>query len=175
MTNLSIVNVVATANLCQDVGFEELRREPEIFHDSDVYQGKVAYFKDETMQGRVSIFFSGKLISVGTKSEEQSFKELRHVAKRLAEKGFVNLVEISPKIQNLVVSGNLGKIVNFEKPLQKPNVVYKPKRFPALIVHLIHPYKATVLVFASGKIVISGLKSSSQIEQTVQEVLRIVE
>jgi len=170
MANLSIVNVVATANLCQEIVFEELRREPEVFHDSDVYHGKVAYFKDKTMQGRVSIFLSGKLISAGTKSEEQAIKELNHVAKALVEKGFINQVILYPKTQNIVVSGDLGRDVDFDKLMQKPGVVYEPEQFPASILHLIHPYKATVLVFASGKIVISGLKSSSQIVHVVKEL-----
>lgn len=74
-----------------------------------------------------------------------------------------------------MVSGDLGKDIDFEKLMQKPNVIYEPDQFPASIVHLLHPYKATVLVFASGKIVISGLKSSSQIQEVLEELQRIVD
>jgi transcription initiation factor TFIID TATA-box-binding protein len=175
MINLRIVNVVATANLNQEIDFEKLREEPEVFHDSDVYGGRVAYYKDNNMQGRVSIFCSGKLISVGTRNEEQAWKELEYVAKSLTEKGLINQFTLAPKTQNIVVSGDLGKAVDFEKLIQNPNVVYEPEQFPASIVHLLHPYKATVLVFASGKIVINGLKTSSQIEQVVEELQRIIE
>ncbi|MGD0645294.1 MAG: hypothetical protein ABSA75_10355 [Candidatus Bathyarchaeia archaeon] len=44
--------------------FEELRRYGEIFHYSDVYGGQVAYFKTKEMQGKVSIFSSGKMIRI---------------------------------------------------------------------------------------------------------------
>jgi transcription initiation factor TFIID TATA-box-binding protein len=175
MDSFRIVNVVATATLSQVVDFEVLSKEPEVFHNPDAYGGRVGYFKDKDMQGRVSIFSSGKLISVGTISEEQARKELEHVAKSLTQKGLINHVPLAPKTQNIVVSGDLGKAVDFEKLIQKPNVVYEPEQFPASIVHLLQPYKATVLVFASGKIVISGLKSSSQIEQVVEELQRIIE
>lgn len=175
MFALRIVNVVATATLNQEIDFEELRKEPEVFHDSNVYGGRVAYFKDKGMQGKVSIFISGKLISVGTKSEEQASIELEHVAKFLVEKGFINQVKLTSKTQNIVVSGDLGKEIDFESLTQKPHVTYEPEQFPASIVHLLQPCKATVLVFASGKIVISGLKSSSQIEQVVEELQRIID
>jgi transcription initiation factor TFIID TATA-box-binding protein len=172
---MQIVNVVATGSLNQEVNLHNLKELPEIRHNSDTYGGRVAYFKDKDMQGRVSIFSSGKLISAGAKSEEQAWKELEYVAKSLAEKGLINQVALAPITQNIVVSGDLEKAVDFDKLIQKPNVVYEPEQFPASIVHIFQPCKATVLVFASGKIVISGLKSSSQIEQVVQELQRIVE
>jgi TATA-box binding protein (TBP) (component of TFIID and TFIIIB) len=76
MVKTEIVNVVATASIGQELDFYELRKHKEIFHDSDVYGGRVAYFKTEKMKGRVSLFPSGKMISVGTKSETQALQEL---------------------------------------------------------------------------------------------------
>lgn len=69
---ISIVNVVATAALCQTLDFYKLREHKEISHDSDVYGGRVAYYKTLSMVGRVSLFPSGKMISVGTKSENKA-------------------------------------------------------------------------------------------------------
>ena len=71
-----IVNVVATAALNQKVDLEEIKKFNDVFHDSNVYGGRVAYFKTSNMQGKVSIFTSGKMISVGTKHEETAFQEL---------------------------------------------------------------------------------------------------
>jgi TATA-box binding protein (TBP) (component of TFIID and TFIIIB) len=56
MVSLKIVNVVVTATLDQEVDFYELRELPEVFYDSDVYGGRVAYFKSKSIQGKVSIF-----------------------------------------------------------------------------------------------------------------------
>lgn len=53
---MTIVTVVATASVNQPIDFEELRRFSEIFHDSDVYGGRVAYFKTKQIQDKVSIF-----------------------------------------------------------------------------------------------------------------------
>jgi len=86
LVKVTIVNVVATAALNQPMDFEELRRYGEIFQYSDVYCGRVAYFKTKQIQGRVSIFSSGKMINVGTKGEEQAEKELHQAKQFLAEK-----------------------------------------------------------------------------------------
>jgi TATA-box binding protein (TBP) (component of TFIID and TFIIIB) len=40
----------------------------------------------------------------------------------------------------------------------------------ACFVGLVQPFKTSVLVFASGKIVITGLKSSEQIEQVIKRI-----
>jgi len=74
MTNVKIVNVVATATLNQCMDFSKLNQFVEITHNLHTYQGRVAYFKASKMEGKVSIFKSGKMISVGTKSEAQAFK-----------------------------------------------------------------------------------------------------
>lgn len=51
-----------------------------------------------------------------------------------------------------------------------PGIVYEPEQFPAGVFRpLCH--EVSVLVFASGKLVMAGLKSESTIEQTVQAVL----
>jgi len=54
--------------------FSKLNQFVEITHNLHTYQGRVAYFKASKMEGKVSIFKSGKMISVGTKSEAQAFK-----------------------------------------------------------------------------------------------------
>jgi len=70
---ISIVNVVATASLDRRVDLESLRESfpHKVVHDLEIYGGRTAYFKSKKMQGKVSIFSSGKMISVGTKSQKK--------------------------------------------------------------------------------------------------------
>ena len=100
MVKVDIVNVVATASLNQTIDFNELVKCKEIIYSSNIYGGRVAYFKTEKMQGKVSIFLSGKMISVGTKSELGAFNELVFAMNYLAAKGLLKKVELTPKIQN---------------------------------------------------------------------------
>lgn len=176
MAMWSIVNVVATANLQQNVDFELIRQYPEIFHDSDVYSGRVAYFKEKRMEGKVSIFHSGKMISVGTKTEEEAHKELQMAANYLAEKGALKKVDIDSKIQNIVVVGNAHCLINLEKFSElEPKIIYEPEQFAGAIIRFQEPFKASILLFASGKFVITGLKIFREIEPTIKNLTEIIE
>jgi transcription initiation factor TFIID TATA-box-binding protein len=97
------------------------------------------------------------------------------VAQSLLEKGFVKQIKLIPTVRNIVVSGDLEREISIEELNKKPHVIYEPEQFPGAIVRLTTPHKATILVFTSGKIVIYGLKNSSQIEQVVDELQRIIE
>ena len=65
---VEIVNLVATATLGESVSLEELAALPFITYNPSRYF--CAYFKDETMEAKVSIFTSGKMIAVGTNIEK---------------------------------------------------------------------------------------------------------
>src|SRR4030066_1830122 len=170
MVKTEIVNVVATASIGLQVDFEELRKFKEIFHDSDVYGGRVAYFKTEKMQGRGSIFNRGKMISVGAKSEAQASNELAMAMNFLAEKGIAKPVELKPQTRNIVATADFGKSLNLEKLSEMPKVIYEPEQFPGAILRFEEPFKTSILVFASGKTVIAGLTSSDQIKPIVQRL-----
>jgi TATA-box binding protein (TBP) (component of TFIID and TFIIIB) len=175
MIKTDIVNVVATASIYQEIDFYELRKNKEIFHDSDVYGGRVAYFKTPEMKGKVSIFQSGKMISVGTRSETQACNELQLATKFLVDKGYAKAVELNFKTKNMVVTADFEKSLNLEKLSENTKAIYEPEQFPRAIVRFEKPYKTCVLVFASGKAVITGLKSTTQIEPTIAQLKKIVE
>ena len=174
MTKTAIVNVVATAALNQKLDLDELGKFREILHDSDVYGGRVAYFKLSDMKGKVSLFASGKMISVGTTSEKEAFYELKYAQKFLVEKGFMKPILLEPKIQNIVVTADIEESVNLEELSKNCRMIYEPEQFPSGILRIEEPFKATVLLFASGKAVITGLKSSNQIKPTIQKLLNIL-
>lgn len=71
-TELKIVNVVATGDTEQPVDIVELGKFRWGLYDQEIYGGRVAYVKDASMTGRVTVFPSGKLISVGTPSIPQA-------------------------------------------------------------------------------------------------------
>ena len=175
MIKTEIVNVVATASLGPRIEFGEIGGFKEILHDSKVYGGRVAYFKTKKMQGRISVFNSGKMISVGTKNERQAFKELEVAKQFLVNKGFAKQIKLQPQIHNLVVAADLEKSLNLEELSEKLGAIYEPEQFPGVILRSKKPFKATILLFASGKAVIAGLKSSEQIGSTIQKLEQLVE
>jgi TATA-box binding protein (TBP) (component of TFIID and TFIIIB) len=175
MVKTEIVNVIATASINQELDFEALRQTKEVFYDSDVYGGRVAYFKNTNMQGKVSIFTSGKMISVGTKSKSQAFSELGTTVKFLVDKGFAKPTKLKPRIRNIVVKVDLESTLNLEKLAESQRIIYEPEQFPAAILRLKKPFKAGILVFTSGKTIIAGLTDSKQIEPTIVQLENFIE
>jgi transcription initiation factor TFIID TATA-box-binding protein len=114
------------------------------------------------------------MISVGTKSEEQAQKEL-HMAKQfLFDNGFIQEIELYPCTQNLVVTVDLEQALHLEELSQKTRAIYEPEQFPGAILRISQPFKTSVLIFASGKIVITGLKNQSEIKPTIESLEKII-
>jgi len=180
--NFRIVNVVATADLDRVIDLDYL---PHLFprivmYEPSAYQPPApAYFKSEDMQGKVSIFPSGKMISVGTKSEEKARQELILVADRLKKAKVAELkTDTKIRIENIVAASDIGFKPDLKKiSAEGANVVYEPEQFPGAIIRLTIPKKAiksTILLFASGKMVCVGLKNSKDVQKSIQQLFREV-
>src|SRR5437870_5822271 len=155
---LTVVNIVATAQLNQFVNLERLVHEAGFSYDPKVY--RCAYLKDGKTRSKVIIFSSGRMISVGSKSLEHARLDLRYAARRLAELGLINRSKMTVKLRNIVATGGIGKHLDIEKLSTKlPNVIYEPEQFPGAIYYAEELEGASVLVFASGKVVFAGLKT----------------
>ena len=63
---LTVVNTVAASDLDQFIDLERLAGAEVFLYDRAVYS--CAYFRDEKTRAKVSIFITGRMISVGTKS-----------------------------------------------------------------------------------------------------------
>lgn len=171
-----IVNVVATAALDCPVDLESFHElfPHEVIHDQEIYGGRTAYFKSKDMKGKVSIFPSGKMISIGTRSVEKAKQELTLVAKTLNA-----ALKTKPKIQNIVATANLGFEVDLNKiaSSKKMKVIYEPDQFLGAIIRLPLNENATVasiLLFASGKLVCVGLKDPKDVQTAIEQLLATI-
>ena len=62
-------------------------------------------------------------------------------------------------IQNIVATSSLPSTMDLEQLSKLPHVIYDPQQFPAAICYSDKLDGASMLVFASGKVIFSGLKS----------------
>lgn len=176
MIKTSIVNIVVTAALGQRVDLAELGRYPQILHKEEIYGGRAAYFRSPKIRGEVTIFRSGKMISVGAKSKTAAFKALEYVKEFLIEKGFVSPVVLEKKVQNIVAVIDFFRTVNLEGLAEtEAKIVYEPEQFPGAILRMEEPFLVTVLVYASGKAIIAGIKNQEDIRSITQKLEDIVQ
>lgn len=174
LANLKVVNVIATANLSQSVDLAKVGRLPCCLYDLAIYH--CAYLKSPDMYSKVSIFATGKMISIGTKDERQASHDLRYAAEYLAKYDLVEEKELVVKIQNMVATTHVGFPMDLEHIAQEtPHMIYEPEQFPGAIYRPDNFKGGAILFFASGKFVIAGATSMEQLENAAREIARLVE
>jgi len=168
-----IVNLVATTDLGQQVDLAILSELKHVQFDHEIYGGRVAYIKVPGMHGKVSVFFSGKLISVGSCSEDAAQHALTLTRAILVENGLIDHVDVEVIVRNIVATTASEHVVDLEALSYEASALYEPEQFPAVIYKILEP-KTTFLIFNSGKIVISGAKSVEHLEKAEKIVMDFV-
>ncbi len=171
---LTIVNLVATAELKQPVSLEKLIQVEGFLYDTAIY--KCAYLKDKNTKSKVSIFSTGKMISVGSKSFRAAKHDLHYASRRLEKLELITSTNISVKLQNIVATGDLGHTMDIERLSSKlPNVIYEPEQFPGAIYHAEELGGASILIFASGKVVLAGLRSQELFKVAEEALVKLAQ
>ncbi|KAJ2776447.1 TATA-binding protein (TBP) [Coemansia javaensis] len=89
--------------------------------------------------------------------------------------GTVAVAGIVPTLQNIVATVNLDCRLDLKTiALHARNAEYNPKRFAAVIMRIREP-KTTALIFASGKMVVTGAKSEDDSKLAARKYARIVQ
>ena len=166
--NYRIVNVVSTADLRQYVDLSALNRYDWGLYDLDIYPA--GYIKDSLIQGKVTVFSSGKLISVGANSTKASFSNLNHARRLLESGGIVQKVILRPAVRNIVASVDVGHRIDLHGLVKRiQNVVYEPEQFPGAMVKS-KGESPSLIIFASGKVVIAGTKSLPELKMVLNNL-----
>jgi len=173
MPKPQIVNTVATTNLEQPIDLLEASKIKYTIFDKKIYDGRVVYLKTPSMHGKVTIFSSGKLISLGTKSPTEAEEDLQTTADILSEHGLIKTTRITAEIRNIIAILTLSERPEFEEIVKNYSVIYEPEQFPAIIMKLHYP-NATMLIFNSGKIVIAGVKNLNELSKISDILERMV-
>jgi len=164
---IKIQNTICTADLKQRIDITSFNEYPYLSANLDLY--RCGYVKDENMVGRVTVFASGKLISVGTKSPDNAYLELKKASSILKKYKLAKSFRIIPEVRNIVAIMDLGKPIPLEKLARTlPKSMYEPDQFSGLIYRIQGSFVA--LLFASGKGVLVGAKNIAELNQGYFEV-----
>src|SRR3954454_1506694 len=121
------------------------------------------------------IFASGKMVVTGAKSEDDSKLGSRKYARIIQKLGF-NAKFTDFKIQNIVGSCDIKFPIRLEGLASKHHNFrsYEPELFPGLIYRMIKP-KIVLLIFVSGKIVLTGAKVREEIYQAFEMIYPVLQ
>ncbi|NXL32653.1 TBPL2 protein, partial [Glaucidium brasilianum] len=120
------------------------------------------------------IFSSGKMVCTGAKSEEQSRLAARKYARVVQKLGFPAKF-LDFKIQNMVGSCDVMFPIRLEGLVltHQQFSSYEPELFPGLIYRMVKP-RIVLLIFVSGKVVLTGAKERSEIYEAFESIYPIL-
>ncbi|KAF2236877.1 TBP-domain-containing protein [Viridothelium virens] len=120
------------------------------------------------------IFASGKMVVTGAKSEDSSRLASRKYARIIQKLGF-NAKFTDFKIQNIVGSCDIKFPIRLEGLASRHHNFssYEPELFPGLIYRMMKP-RVVLLIFVSGKIVLTGAKVREEIYQAFEMIYPVL-
>ncbi|RLG77815.1 MAG: TATA-box-binding protein [Thermoprotei archaeon] len=163
---MKIENIVATVTLDQALDLSAIARSvPNIEYDPEEFPGLIMRLESPRLTALV--FNSGKMVVTGAKSTQMLIKGFKKIIRIFVRHGIIIVGKPKIQIQNIVASANLGVEVDLEKAAYLlPNTMYEPEQFPGLIHRMDDP-KVVLLIFSSGKMVITGAKSEEDVQRAV--------
>ena len=116
-------------------------------------------------------FGSGKIVCTGARNPMEARLALMIYVSLIKEKMGLNVNVYQFEIQNIVSSANLGFTLNLHLMQRKNGITssYEPELFPGLIYRNSN-LPAVCLIFDSGRIVITGCRQLTDIEQTFEYI-----
>lgn len=121
------------------------------------------------------IFATGKMVITGAKSEKDSHLAARKYARIIQKLGFPEATFNDFKIQNIVASCDVEFPIRLEGLALEHETYccFEPEMFPGLIYRMVDP-KIVLLLFVSGKVVLTGAKSRQQIYDAFETMYPIL-
>jgi transcription initiation factor TFIID TATA-box-binding protein len=110
------------------------------------------------------------MVVTGAKSTSDLIRAVKKIIRILMKHNVQITSKPRIQIQNIVASANLGAEVLLEKvAFLLENTMYEPEQFPGLIYRMEEPH-VVLLIFSSGKMVVTGAKSEEEVFITVRNV-----
>lgn len=184
-----IANIVSTVDLGCQINLKQIALQVEnTQYNPKKFTGLIMRLKEP--KTTALIFPNGKLICLGAKTEEDSKKACKRFAKNIKNLDYPVSNVKNFKIQNIVGSCNVGFTIPLMKlyyhmKKYKCRVTYEPEIFPGLIYRYLgkedkndengeQNLNIVFLIFASGKMVITGAKKINQIYDSFEKVFQLI-
>lgn len=170
-SEIKIQNVVASTKLADS--FDLVSIEPVLEgaeYNKAKFPGMV--YRVTNPKAAFLIFTSGKVVCTGAKNVDDVVTVINNVAEKIESLGVKIEKDPDITIQNIVASADLGAKLNLNAiavGLGFENIEYEPEQFPGLVYRVKSP-KVVVLIFSSGKLVVTGGKSPDDCRMGVDVV-----
>lgn len=167
---MKVVNIVTTVNMIKPFDLEELLEKLPDCERANVWvKTRIPPYNKYT-----AFYGSGKFLITGTKSEQELKEVANNMVSFIQKHGVDNNIK-NININNRVYMDQLDCEVDLEKLIIELNdydASYEPEQFPGMSFK--DAYGLTYLLFGSGKITITGVKSLDNLEEHVNEFKELI-
>jgi transcription initiation factor TFIID TATA-box-binding protein len=163
---VKVENIVAIVRLDSTLDLEKIMKRVSGVENPRRFPGLIYRVND--LKLAFLIFRTGKFICSGAKDRKTINKAIKILMKKL---WVVVRPKSKPKVEivNMVSSADLGFMVHLDKlAVESWNVEYSPETFPGLVYRLDNP-KTVMLIFRSGKIIITGATSPEDAQKAAEK------
>ncbi|MHA1754220.1 MAG: TATA-box-binding protein [Candidatus Odinarchaeia archaeon] len=168
-----VENVVASVTLNDKIDLNKLSSNiAEAEYDPSQFPGLVLRLKEP--KAAILVFNTGRMVVTGLRSEDDAPEVVSKIIEKIKNAGIE--IKSKPKIQvqNIVASGNLGAKLDLEAAsITLEDALYEPEQFPGLIFRAKYP-KVVFLLFSSGRIVCTGAKKETDVQEAVNKLDKIL-
>jgi len=171
--DVQIQNVVAVASLNQKIDLLAIMK---VFRNVEYTPKKFPglVYRMKSPKTATLIFTTGKMVCTGAKSEKMALRALRKVVRELKKEGIIILSKPRISIENMVASADIHGKVDLELAAYiLDNMMYEPEQFPGAIYRMKEP-KVVILIFSSGRLVITGAKMEKQVHEAFEKIKSIL-
>lgn len=168
-----VENMVSGITLGQDINLEQLTSKAKgLEYNPKKFPGVVYRVREPKLA--MLIFTSGKVICTGARSKKEIDAAVEALIKKLKEGGITIKRKPKVEVQNIVASAKLDLKVNLDMlAMEVINTEYEPEQFPGLVFRLEEP-KTVMLIFRSGKIIITGAKKPEQADVAAEKTKEMI-
>lgn len=177
--NLKIQNIVGTGSLGVELDVPELADDVsayEVTYNPENYHG--LYVRLSEGGPLVTVYRSGKYIITGADSKTELRDNKDQFLRLMHEMGVVNHTnDESFAVNNIVCTADLGFSVDLNQlavALGLERTEYEPEQFPG-VVYRPQGHPCVILLFGSGKSVVTGAPTFSDAEDAFEDVYDRVE
>ena len=171
MKPIQIQNVVASSSLGSELDLRAIAAKLErAEYAPDEFPGLI--YRLQKPKTAVLLFHSGKVVCTGGKSQKEVEESIRIISRLIRSAGQKVTSRPVIEVQNIVSTGDLESEINLSSialTLGLDRVEYEPEQFPGLVYRLDEP-RVVVLLFGSGKLVLTGARRASDAQRAAEMV-----
>ena len=171
MDEIKIENVVANAKITDkfDLPWLEAHLPKKSEYKKKRFPGLI--YRVEKPKGVFLLFSTGKAVGTGFRTIDDVNAGAKQLTTDLKQLGIKVSGEPEFIVQNIVASADLHtEFIDLDSiavSLGLENVEYEPEMFPGLVYRIAEP-KSVLLIFGSGKVIITGCRNGRDCEKAMK-------